>query len=57
MRDHWWSLHLLTSFDVRELLEVDLAQLVESETLVNDLMEHWSLTRAQLVLGFDQPFI
>ena len=60
VRDHRWSLHLLTIFDVREaleLLEVNLAQLVEREILVNDLMENWCLTRAQLVLGLDLPLV
>jgi hypothetical protein len=53
-------LHLLTIFDVSEaleLLEVNLAQLVEREILVNDLMENWCLTRAQLVLGLDLPLV
>ena len=61
MRDHWWSLDLLASFYVRGglklLLEVDLAQLVQREILVNHLVENWSLAGAQLVRGFDLPLV
>ena len=61
VRDHRWSLDLLASFHVRGglklLLEVDLAQLVQREILVNHLVENWSLAGAQLVRGFDLPLV